>query len=106
MSPRLFVPSLVLLLATAGPATAQHWSQWRGPAGLGVSTETDIAIRWSPGDNIVWQVPLEGLGTSTPIIWGNLIFLTSQIGIGPGRRARRAVPGDAPRPPAGDQTTA
>ena len=96
MSPRLFVPSLVWLLATAGPATAQHWSQWRGPAGLGVSTETDIAIRWSPGDNIVWQVPLEGLGTSTPIIWGDLIFLTSQIGIGPVDERGAQFPGTRP----------
>jgi len=83
MRPRLLVPTVVGLLVAAGPATAQHWPQWRGPAGLGVSTETGIATRWDLEENIAWRVPLSGLGTSTPVIWGNRIFLTSQIGAGP-----------------------
>ena len=36
-----------------------------------------------PDDNIAWRVPLEGLGTSTPVVWGDRIFLTSQVGTGP-----------------------
>ena len=73
----------LVALGTAAPATAQHWPQWRGPGGLGVSTDTAIATRWGPGENIVWRIPLEGLGTSTPVIWGDRIFLTSQLGTGP-----------------------
>ena len=75
--------AFVSLLATATSLTAQHWPQWRGPGGLGVSAETGIPTRWSADDNIAWRVPLEGLGTSTPIIWGDRIFLTSQLGTGP-----------------------
>ena len=77
------VTTLALLLVTAEPAVAQHWPQWRGPDGLGVSADTDIATRWGPDENIAWRVPLEGLGTSTPVIWGDRIFLTSQLGTGP-----------------------
>ena len=75
--------AFVSLLATATSLTAQHWPQWRGPGGLGVSAETGIPTRWGADDNIAWRVPLEGLGTSTPVIWGDRIFLTSQLGTGP-----------------------
>jgi outer membrane protein assembly factor BamB len=74
---------VVSLLVTPSLATAQHWPQWRGPGGLAISADTDIATRLGPDDNIAWRVPLEGLGTSTPVIWGDRIFLTSQIGTGP-----------------------
>ena len=77
------VTTLASLLVAPSPAAAQHWPQWRGPGGLGVSADTEIATRWGPGDNIAWRVLLEGLGTSTPVIWGDRIFLTSQLGTGP-----------------------
>ena len=68
MTPRLIALAVVPLLATAAPVTAQHWPQWRGPDGLGVSADTDIATRWGPDENIAWRAPLAGLGTSTPVI--------------------------------------
>ncbi len=83
MSVRLIALTLALLLTCVTLAGAQNWPQWRGPGGLGVSPETGIPTRWGPDDNIAWRVPLEGLGTSTPVIWGDLIFLTSQLGTGP-----------------------
>ena len=75
--------TVVLLLLVAAPAAGQHWPQWRGPDGLGISADTGITTRWSPDENIAWRVPLDGLGTSTPVIWGDRIFLTSQLGTGP-----------------------
>jgi hypothetical protein len=80
---RLLLTTQLLLLTTATPLVAQHWPQWRGPTGLGVSVETGVPTRWGPDDDIAWQTPLEGLGTSTPVVWGDHIFLTSQIGSGP-----------------------
>ena len=80
---RTLVTTFVALLTATAPAAAQHWPQWRGPGGLGISAETHIATHWGPDDNIAWRVALEGLGTSTPVIWGDLIFLTSQLGTGP-----------------------
>ena len=82
MTPRVLL-STILSFLVAASVTAQDWPQWRGPGGLGVSPETGIATRWSPGDNVAWQTPLEGLGTSTPVVWGDRIFLTSQLGTGP-----------------------
>lgn len=70
MSVRPIALALGLLLTTPTLAAAQAWPQWRGPGGLGVSAETGIATQWGPDHNIAWRVPLEGLGTSTPVSRG------------------------------------
>lgn len=73
----------VLVLLLASRSEAENWPQWRGPTGDGVSIEDDLPLHWSTGENILWKAPLEGLGTSTPIVWNDLIFVTSQVGVGP-----------------------
>ena len=69
-------------VVTAAPTLADDWPQWRGPTADGVSGETGIPIHWAPGENIAWRAPLRGLGTSTPIVWDDRIFVTSQVGRG------------------------
>jgi outer membrane protein assembly factor BamB len=66
----------VALLSLAGPATADNWPQWRGPNDDGVSTETNLPTEWSSTKNIAWKLPLPGMGSSTPAVWGDRIFLT------------------------------
>lgn len=66
---------LLLLLAAA-----QDWSQFRGPGGQGVSAEKTLPTTWSATQNIVWKTPLPGAGTSSPIVVGDKIFLTSYSG--------------------------
>ncbi len=75
--------ALPLALLAALTASAENWPQWRGPTGDGVSRETGVATSWSPTRNVVWMAPLEGWGTSTPIVWGDRIFLPTQVGDGP-----------------------
>src|SRR5580765_3766666 len=66
---------------TAGvQLSAQNWPQWRGPLGSGVSTETRLPETWSNTQNVAWKAPLRGLGVSSPIVWGERIFVTSQLG--------------------------
>jgi len=89
------------------PLARADWPQWRGPSADGVSLDRDVPVEWSSDKNIAWKVPLSGLGTSTPIIWGDRIFLTSQIGEGPfqmgamdfsgGTVVRRMTPGSKVR---------
>ena len=74
------VASLLVLATRAG---AENWPQWRGPTRDGISREQNLPTRWSADQNIRWKAPLEGLGTSTPVVWDELVFLTSQIGVGP-----------------------
>ena len=88
----------ILLFAASSPA--DDWPQWRGPAGNGVSAESGLPSRWSEEENIAWKAPLGGLGVSNPIVWGDRIFVTSQIGKGalrPGGHPTLARSDDAPR---------
>ncbi|MDB5306257.1 MAG: hypothetical protein JWO38_459 [Gemmataceae bacterium] len=67
---------LVLLALLLPPAQAENWPAWRGPTGQGVSTEKDLPVRWSATENVKWKVPLPDTGNSTPVVWGDKIFLT------------------------------
>lgn len=58
-------------------AAAENWPQWRGPTGDSVSRETNLPAEWSETKNVAWKLPLPGKGGSTPIVWGDRIFLTS-----------------------------
>ena len=68
---------LILLLATL-TATA-NWSGWRGSDGTGVSSETGVPLEWSATKNVKWKTQLPGRGHSSPIVWGNRVFLTTDI---------------------------
>src|SRR6188508_1584474 len=68
------------LVQPASEAAAQNWPQWRGPSSLGVSAEAGLPTRWSADENIAWRAPLAGLGTSSPIVWADRVFVTSQVG--------------------------
>lgn len=68
---------LILLLATL--TATSNWSGWRGSDGTGVSSETGVPLEWSATKNIKWKTPLPGRGHSSPIVWGNRVFLTTDI---------------------------
>lgn len=57
-------------------ASAENWPAWRGPTGQGRSTEKNLPTTWSPTQNVKWKIPLPDAGNSTPIIWGDRVFLT------------------------------
>ncbi len=71
----------VALVIAAAPALADTWPQWRGPRGNGVSAERGLPTRWST-DAVAWKARLGGLGISSPIVWGDRVFVTSQVGRG------------------------
>jgi outer membrane protein assembly factor BamB len=74
------MPSWRALLATcllgAAFASAQEWTRFRGPNGSGVSPATTIPLRWTEQD-FNWKVALPGVGHSSPVIWGERLFVTS-----------------------------
>lgn len=66
-----------LALFFLGSATqAANWPAWRGPTGQGYSEEKNLPLKWSDKDKVKWRVPLDNPGNSTPVIWGDKIFLT------------------------------
>ena len=67
--------TLVLLCAVVAMPTAENWPQWRGPALNGISAEKNLPVRWSKTENLAWKLPLPEWSGSTPVIWGDRIFL-------------------------------
>jgi outer membrane protein assembly factor BamB len=65
----------LVAMATAATLSAENWPQWRGPAKNGVSTERGLPLKWSTTENIAWKLAMPGRSGSTPIIWGETIFL-------------------------------
>ena len=70
---------------------ADDWPQWRGPQASGVSPEQGLPVRWSDTENVAWKAPLTGLGISSPIVFGDRVFVTSQAGNGQVRPGPRLV---------------
>src|SRR5262245_47505438 len=62
----------------ASPAEA-NWPYWRGPLYTGVSPTANPPITWSEPSNIKWKVKIPGSGTSTPIVWNNLVFIQTAV---------------------------
>ena len=58
-----------------------NWPGWRGPNANGHSSDTHLPFKWSD-QNVLWKTPLPGVGQSSPVIWGDWIFLTSALGNG------------------------
>jgi outer membrane protein assembly factor BamB len=61
-------------------AHASDWPQFRGPTGQGISVDKGVPLTWAADKNIIWKVDLPGPGTSSPIVFGERIFLTCYSG--------------------------
>lgn len=60
-------------------AEAMNWHQWRGPLANGVAPHGDPPVTWSESENVLWKVPIDGYGKSTPIIWEDKVFLLTAV---------------------------
>src|SRR5438552_870617 len=69
------------------------WPQWRGPLGTGVAPNAQPPVEWSETRNLRWKTALPGKGHSTPIVWGEQIFLTTAIPYGEPISPRFVRPG-------------
>ena len=63
----------------ADPAPDAQWAGWRGPGGQGIATATGLPTEWSETKNVAWKTPIPGRGHSSPVVWGDRIFLTTAI---------------------------
>jgi outer membrane protein assembly factor BamB len=74
---------IILIAASLSMAYAENWPGWRGPGSLGISTAKGIAIQWDLSKNVKWKAEVPGLGHSSPIVWGNRIFVTTAVSSDP-----------------------
>jgi outer membrane protein assembly factor BamB len=72
------LPVVALSCVPASAEALQQWPAFRGPTGQGHASHSDFPLEWNKeGLNIVWRVKVPGKGNSSPIVWGDRIFLTS-----------------------------
>jgi outer membrane protein assembly factor BamB len=86
---------VILTLSLTTAISAENWPNWRGPTSTGVSPETGLPVKWSDTEGIAWKAPIRGLGISSPIVWGDRVFVTSQVGTGVALSGPRLVQGGA-----------
>ncbi|HAB10854.1 MAG TPA: quinonprotein alcohol dehydrogenase, partial [Planctomycetaceae bacterium] len=74
----LVMPLLLVAVATAEERKTQaHWNQFRGPDGDGRSLATDLPVEFSETKNVRWKTAIHGKGYSSPVVWGNRVWLTT-----------------------------
>ncbi len=84
---------VILAASMAAPASATdlNWPQFRGPEGQGITRETGLPLEWTDTKNVLWKTEVPGRGHSSPIVWGNRIFLTTALegDVVPGAKAMK-----------------
>jgi len=85
-----------VMVAGAGAAFAGDWPQFRGPSGSGIGDGAKPPVKWdaTKGTNIVWSVEIPGLSVSSPIVWGDRIFVATAISSDPKQTFRTGLYGD------------
>ena len=71
----------------SGSGAGRNWPQWRGPLGTGVAPHANPPLEWGESKNIRWKTAIPGSGHSTPIVWGDRVFVTGALDAG----ARRTL---------------
>lgn len=89
---RRFISTMcaVFFLVAVHPLVGADWPQFRGPVGLGVSSDAGVPVEWSESRNLKWKTPLPGPGSSSPIVCGRRVYVTCYSGYG----LSRSDPGD------------
>jgi outer membrane protein assembly factor BamB len=78
----MLASSAICFACLASTAAAADWPGFRGPHGSGISDEKDLPTKWGDKENLVWKTDLPGPGASSPIVWGDKVFVTCYTGYG------------------------
>jgi outer membrane protein assembly factor BamB len=92
---RLIFPFLVLVVGFT-TTQAQNWPQFRGPGATGVIEGPAKPVKWdaSTSTNVRWKTPIPGLSHSSPVVWGDKIFVTTAVSSAPKDETRFGLYGD------------
>ena len=76
--------------------SAQHWPAFRGANAAGVSDGTPTAVTWNApaGTNVAWKTPVPGIAVSSPIVWGDRVFVSTAVSSDPKQTLRTGLYGD------------
>src|SRR5262245_4635505 len=88
-----FLIALPIHAGESTPGWLDSWPHWRGPQCNGVAPRADPPVTWNASKNLKWKAPLSGRGSSTPIVWGDQVFILTAV---PTERVANAT--EIPRP--------
>jgi outer membrane protein assembly factor BamB len=96
------VAMVAVLWAAPHPAAqsddpARNWGQWRGPLANAVAPTANPPLEWSEDKNVRWKVEIPGRGSSSPIVWGDRLFITTAVPVGIGGEAQHGPRGGLPQ---------
>jgi len=74
---KLSLISILVAISTTLSIASENWPQFRGPSGDGVAESTNLPVNWSEDENIAWKTEIHGLGWSSPVIYGQQVWLTT-----------------------------
>lgn len=76
--------ALIGLIAIASASPAQDWPRFRGPSGSGIADSNPLPTVWDgiQGRGLLWKTPVPGIGHSSPVVWGDRVFITTAISAG------------------------
>src|SRR5687768_8739153 len=75
----LFIAAIGVVISA--PVAAQHWPRFRGPAGSGIADNQPARTDWdaASGRGVLWKTPVPGIGHSSPVVWGDRVFISTAI---------------------------
>lgn len=73
--------ALMILLVSSQALADENWPRFLGPQGRATSVSSKVPLTWSESENLKWKVPV-GSGSSSPVVWGDMVFVTSFSGDG------------------------
>ncbi|MFT5110502.1 MAG: outer membrane protein assembly factor BamB [Pseudoalteromonas tetraodonis] len=90
----------LLLLTGLAEAEEKNWPQFRGTAAMGIADNPALPDTWSETKNVAWKVPVAGMGWSSPVVWGDRIFLTTAVSEGEIEKVKAGLyfGGERPKP--------
>ena len=92
---RRAMPILVWLIACAS-VSGQHWPSFRGPNASGVSDGHPTLVKWNApsGESVLWKTPIPGVAVSSPVVWGDRVFVSTAVSSDPHATIRTGLYGD------------
>src|SRR5438874_9055778 len=79
MRTKLWIALGMAALSLPLDSLADNWPQFRGPQGAGLSTQAGLPARWATDQNVAWTATVPGYGWSSPVVWGDQVFVTTAI---------------------------
>ncbi len=68
---------LLAALPAAGTAPGANWPEFRGPTGDGHAQASGLPVHWSETENVRWKTPIHDKGWSSPVVWGDQVWMTT-----------------------------